>query len=89
MHSGSFSGKIWVNGQADLVVVRKDGTIKVYDYMSNKRNGRLLPDFSERLNQIYEGQFKLYRYSIAKAFNRDTKAVRMADIQTELIDLYN
>jgi len=88
MNSGSFAGKIWVNGQADLVVVKKDGTIKVYDYKSNKRNGKPLPDFRDRLNQKYEGQLKLYRYAIAKTFSNDTTTFQKENIQTELIDLY-
>ena len=88
MNSGSFAGKIWVNGQADLVVVRKDGTINVYDYKSNKRNGRPLPDFRDRLDKKYEGQLKLYCYAIAKAFSDDTTIIQRKDVHAKLIDLY-
>lgn len=75
------SEKIWVNGQADLVVRKKDGTVKVYDYKSDAMNGKALADFEKSLAEKYEGQLALYRYAIGKAFD-------VTDVETELIHLY-
>lgn len=73
--------RIWVNGQADLVVKNKDGSIKVYDYKSDAMNGKPYEQYQERLNQKYSGQLALYRYAIAKAFG-------VQEVSTELIHLY-
>ena len=75
------SNEIWINGQADLVVKLKNGVIKVYDYKSDAMNGKPMDDFTKELQQKYEGQLALYRYSIKKAFNVD-------NVETELIHLY-
>lgn len=72
---------IWVNGTADLVVRNKDGTVMVYDYKSDSRNGKPLPDFEKTLNDKYEGQLALYRYAIGRVFG-------VSDVKTELIHLY-
>lgn len=72
---------IWVNGQADLVVKNKDGSIKVYDYKSDAMNGKAATAFVKSVQNKYEGQLALYRYAIGKSFG-------VSDVQTELIDLY-
>ncbi len=65
---------IWVNGQADLVV-RKGDSITVYDYKSDKTNGKPIPDFEAALIKKYVGQLELYKYAIGKAFGlTDVKA---------------
>lgn len=65
---------IWVNGQADLVI-RKGDSITVYDYKSDKTNGKPIPDFEAALIKKYEGQLELYKYAIGKAFGlTDVKA---------------
>lgn len=74
---------IWVNGQADLVVKTKQGDIKIYDYKSDSRNGKPLDSFEASLKAKYQGQLKMYRYAISKAF-----VVDMDTITTELIHLY-
>ena len=75
------SGPIWVNGQADLVVKQKDGTVKVYDYKSDAMNGKPKDLFEKALEEKYEGQLALYRYAIGKAFG-------VENVETELIHLY-
>ncbi|QWT52778.1 UvrD-helicase domain-containing protein [Eubacterium sp. MSJ-33] len=77
----SVADKIWVNGKADLVVVNKDGLVKVYDYKSDSRNGKPLADFETTLAGKYAGQLALYRYAIGKAFG-------VTRVETELIHLY-
>lgn len=72
---------IWVNGQADLVVKCKDGSIKVYDYKSDARSGKPQADFDKCIDKKYEGQLALYRYAIGKSFG-------VSDVETELVDLY-
>lgn len=72
---------IWVNGQADLVVKKKDGSIKVYDYKSDAMNGKPVADFEASMDKKYAGQLALYRYAVGKAFGAK-------DVQTELIHLY-
>ena len=75
--------RIWVNGQADLVVKQADGRIKVYDYKSDAMNGKPRVDFEDRCATKYEGQLALYRYAIGKCFD-----VRPEEVETELVDLY-
>lgn len=75
------SEKIWINGQADLVVKQKDGSIKVYDYKSDAMNGKPREDFIESMEKKYAGQLALYRYAIGKTFGVD-------HVATELIHLY-
>lgn len=72
---------IWVNGQADLVVKKKDGNIKVYDYKTDAMNGKTKTDFEASMDKKYVGQLELYKYVIEKAFGT-------AGVQTELIHLY-
>lgn len=73
--------EILVTGQADLVVKHKDGTIKVYDYKSDSRNGKPLDEFEKSLEEKYAGQLALYRFAIGKAMGVDS-------VETELIHLY-
>ena len=75
------SDRIWINGQADLVVKQKDGTIKVYDYKSDAMNGKPMAAFERSLAYKYEGQLALYTYAIGKAFG-------VKNVQTELVHLY-
>ncbi len=72
---------IWVNGKADLVVRKKDGSIKVYDYKSDAMNGKPEADFKDALAKKYGGQLALYRYAIGKSFG-------VSNVETELITLY-
>ncbi len=75
------SETIWVNGKADLVVKKKDGSIKVYDYKSDAMNGKPADEFAAAMKKKYEGQLALYEYAIGKAFE-------VSNVDTELIDLY-
>lgn len=75
------SETIWVNGKADLVVRKKDGSIKVYDYKSDAMNGKPADEFVAAMKKKYEGQLALYEYAIGKAFE-------VSNVDTELIDLY-
>ena len=72
---------IWINGQADLVVKKKDGSIKIYDYKSDAMNGKPEAEYEKALNKKYEGQLALYQYALSKAFGVDK-------VDTELIHLY-
>ena len=75
--------KIWVNGQADLVVKQADNTIKVYDYKSDAMRGKPLQEFEASCAAKYEGQLALYRYAVGKSFG-----VKPDDVKTELVNLY-
>jgi len=74
---------IWINGKSDLVIKKKDGSVKVYDYKSDAKNGMQDIVFESNLNIKYEGQLELYKLAIGKAFGVDP-----SDVQTELIHLY-
>lgn len=74
--------EIWVNGKADLVVKTKAGLI-VYDYKSDKTNGKPLNEFEEAMAKKYAGQLELYKYALGKSFGIDPDSVK-----TELIHLY-
>lgn len=58
---------IWINGQADLVV-KKGNNLTVYDYKSDKRNGKPLADFIDALGRKYAGQLELYAYAVGKSY---------------------
>ena len=75
------SSRIWINGHADLVVRRKDGSIRIYDYKSDARCGMPVEDFEQSLKDHYKGQMELYRYAISRAFGT-------SQVETELIHLY-
>lgn len=73
---------VWVNGTADLVILSKDGSIKVIDYKSDtKREEKQL--FEERLEAKYQGQMLLYRHSMSKIFKVPTEKINV-----ELYHLY-
>ena len=72
---------IRVSGTSDLVVRRKDGSVWIYDYKSDGRYGMPADIFEKRMAEKYEGQLKLYRYAVSKAFGTD-------DIHVQLIHLY-
>lgn len=76
---------IWINGQADLVVKKRDN-ITVFDYKSDKRNGKPLADFIDALGKKYAGQLKLYKYAVGKTFGVDLENVQ-ASTKT-LLHLY-
>lgn len=77
---------IWINGQADLVVKNGD-KITVYDYKSDKRNGKPISDFEDALGKKYAGQLELYKYASGKAFN--TKIVGSEPyVSLSLLHLY-
>lgn len=75
------SETIWVNGIADLVVKHKDGSVTVYDYKSDSRNGKPDNEFKKALMKKYEGQLSLYRYAIGKAFDE-------SEVDSKILDLY-
>ncbi len=86
--SDQFDGKeIWINGIADLVIQQNDGSVIIYDYKSDTRNGKEMNQFTESLGKKYEGQLKLYQYAISKAFHISMDQVN-ADAKTNLIHLY-
>ena len=49
---------IWVNGQADLVVKNKDGSIKVYDYKSDAMNGKAATAFAKSIQNVDSALYK-------------------------------
>lgn len=75
------SEKIWLNGKMDLVVVHKDGSVTVYDFKSDSRNGKPIELYETELQEKYAGQLALYRFSAEKLFSTN-------QITTELIHLY-
>ncbi|MBQ6593366.1 MAG: UvrD-helicase domain-containing protein [Solobacterium sp.] len=81
MDPGPDVKQCWINGTADLVVLQKGGTVKIYDYKSDARNGMPSEQFTESLRQKYAGQQKLYRYAVRRAFSTDA-------VSTELVHLY-
>lgn len=59
---------IWVNGTADLVIRKKDGTVLIVDYKSDSLKNYQVKSFEWILEMRYEGQLLLYRYSMSKLF---------------------
>ncbi len=75
--------RILVNGQADLVVRYRDGSIRVFDYKSDCRDGKPVDAFEAAAYYKYEGQLALYRYAVGKCFG-----VAPDDITTVLFHMY-
>lgn len=71
----------WINGKADLVVLQKDGRVKVFDYKSDTRDGAPQEQFARGLQERYAGQLALYAYALEKSFGAKT-------VETQLVDLY-
>ena len=70
---------IWINGTADLIIRKTDGTVHIVDYKSDSIKN-LSPDaFETVLKQRYEGQMLLYRHSMGRLFgvNPDAISVRL------------
>ncbi|MBQ8165812.1 MAG: UvrD-helicase domain-containing protein [Lachnospiraceae bacterium] len=76
-------GRVWINGQIDLLVKSRDGKVRIYDYKSDGMYGKPLDKFEESMATKYEGQLKLYVYAASRILGVDEK-----DITTELIHLY-
>ncbi len=76
-------GRVWINGQIDLLVKSRDGKVKIYDYKSDGMYGKPLDKFEESMATKYDGQLKLYVYVASRIFDVDEK-----EITTELIHLY-
>lgn len=61
--------ELWVNGTADLVLRRKDGSIVIVDYKSDIKKADWTEEDFEKHLQKYDGQLKLYQYAMAKLFS--------------------
>ena len=73
---------VWVHGNADLVIVGKDEKINIIDYKSDTKRVDF-KTFEKALNEKYEGQMLLYRYSMSKLFG-----VSAENVSAELYHLY-
>ncbi|MBQ7266107.1 MAG: UvrD-helicase domain-containing protein [Firmicutes bacterium] len=67
----------WVNGTADLVLV-KGNVATVLDYKSN-RNRDASPDFTKKLYEKYSGQLALYKFAMKKLLG-------VEKVETELVN---
>ena len=67
--------RVWINGKADLVIIRPDGTVRILDYKSDINNGLSGSDFADIINRRYGGQMELYRYVCAKLFNTPVEKI--------------
>ena len=74
---------IWVNGTADLIIRKKDGTVHIVDYKSDSKKNLTVEALEEVLKRRYEGQMLLYRHSMSRIFG-----VNPADISVRLQHLY-
>ena len=74
---------IWVNGTADLIIRKKDGTVHIVDYKSDSIKNLTVEALEAVLERRYEGQMLLYRYSMSRIFR-----VNPEDISVRLQHLY-
>lgn len=71
----------WVNGTADLVLVKGD-TVTVLDYKSN-HNKDGIPDFVGYLREHYKGQLALYAFAMKKLLGKENVETDIVNYQTE------
>ena len=71
----------WVNGTADLVLVR-DGVVTVLDYKSNKNKDNI-PNFIDELRRHYKGQLALYAFAMEKMLGADIVETDIVNYQTK------
>jgi len=77
------SGKQWIHGFSDLVLVFDDH-IKIIDFKSDSMMvGETIQDFEKNLENCYKGQLALYKKSLALSFHMDE-----SKIETQLYHLY-
>ena len=81
-HKVEVSDGDWVNGTADLVLV-KDGVVTVLDYKSNK-NKFNIPDFIGELREQYKGQLALYAFAMRKLLGTDKVETDIVNYRTEV-----
>ena len=62
------SGEVWINGTADLMILRKDGTLQILDYKSDRDDYLTEEQFVCALKETYGGQLALYKKSMARLF---------------------
>ena len=67
---------VWINGKADLVMVKKDGSIHIVDYKSDINHDFSEAEFAALIEKRYGGQMELYRYVCAKLFNVPVEQVK-------------
>ena len=58
-----------MNGTADLVLRRRDGSIVIVDYKSDSKKADWTEEDFEKHLQKYDGQLMLYQYAMAKLFS--------------------
>lgn len=67
----------WVNGTADLVVLRGDKAV-IYDYKSDYAPYiQEKSDFEQTLSEKYKGQLKLYRHSIHRLYGIEKSKIQL------------
>lgn len=73
----------WINGQADLVVLLPNDTVKIYDYKSDHIGKETVADLEKHLSTAYDDQQEMYRYVVAQALG-----IPIANISYEYIHMY-
>lgn len=72
---GMESGPVWMNGKADLLIQRKDGSFLVLDYKSDNDYYMTEEEYAEYLQANYEGQISMYRYAVHRLFSVESENV--------------
>lgn len=73
----------WINGQADLVVLLPNDTVKIYDYKSDHIGKETVASLEKHLSTAYDDQQEMYRYVVSKALG-----IPIANISYEYIHMY-
>lgn len=68
---------IYMNGVADLILLREDGTLELYDYKSDNDFQYSEDRFVQKLEKSYRGQLEHYRCALSKLFNIEPHSIHL------------
>ena len=67
---------VWMNGNADLIIEKKDGSFLVLDYKSDHDEYMTEDEFVISLKEKYSGQLQMYKYAVSRLFQVKEENIR-------------
>ena len=83
---GDESVPIWMHGEADLVIKKKDGSVHIIDYKSDDDDGYSEEEFKQRLIGKYTPQIAAYRRAISRVLNIEQEKITAEIISFSYMD---
>lgn len=74
---------VWMNGTADLIVQKEDGSYRILDYKSDYAPYLSETDFEISLKERYENQLLEYRYAVSRLFSVEEDQIELGVLSFE------